>query len=107
MPAQASLPVMIEEDEPDNTATFTKATQYVLTEGGGWNLTQGTKLELYGLYKYAVEGSTEGRTAPPRYQVTARAKFNAWAALGYTMTQDEAMHKYLDLVESYAPGWND
>ena len=33
MPAQASLPVMIEEDEPDNTATFTKATQYVLTEG--------------------------------------------------------------------------
>ena len=108
VPAQASLPVMIEEeDEPDITATFTKATQYVLTEGGGWNLTQGTKLELYGLYKYAVEGSTEGRTAPPRYQVTARAKFNAWAALGYTMTQDEAMHKYLDLVESYAPGWND
>ncbi|KAH0935485.1 hypothetical protein HID58_012602 [Brassica napus] len=60
------------------------------------------KMELYGLYKIATEGSCR-ETQPMAIMVSARAKWNAWQKLG-NMSQEEAMEKYLALVSKEIPG---
>ena len=57
-----------------------------------------TMLELYALYKQAAEGDVEGER-PGFGDIIARAKYDAWAAVK-GKTGDEAMHDYIDLVES-------
>jgi acyl-CoA-binding protein len=55
------------------------------------------KLELYALYKQALEGDVQGKR-PGFSDIIARAKYNAWAKLKGTSAQ-EAMQRYVDVVE--------
>ena len=55
-------------------------------------------LQLYALYKQATEGDVEGKR-PGFTDMVGRAKYDAWAVVKGTST-DDAMQRYVDLVES-------
>lgn len=55
-------------------------------------------LQLYALYKQATDGDVEGKR-PGFTDMIGRAKYDAWAAVKGTGT-DDAMQRYIDLVES-------
>ncbi|MBI3094412.1 MAG: acyl-CoA-binding protein [Rhodocyclales bacterium] len=55
-------------------------------------------LQLYALYKQATEGDVEGKR-PGFTDMVGRAKYDAWAAVKGTAT-DDAMQRYVDLVDS-------
>ncbi len=57
-----------------------------------------TLLQIYGLYKQAIEGDNEGKR-PGFTDMVGRVKFDAWAALK-GKGGDEAMQEYIDLIES-------
>ena len=56
-----------------------------------------TLLRLYALYKQGSEGDVTG-PKPGFFDFVGTAKYEAWAKLKGT-GQDEAMKKYVDLVE--------
>ena len=56
------------------------------------------KLQLYALYKQGTEGDVQGKR-PGFTDMIGRAKYDAWAkAKG--LSKDDAMKKYIDLVNS-------
>lgn len=55
-------------------------------------------LKLYALYKQATVGDVAGKR-PGMLDVAGRAKYDAWAALEAT-SSDDAKAAYVDLVES-------
>lgn len=56
-----------------------------------------TLLRLYALYKQGTEGDVSG-PKPGFFDFVGTAKHDAWAKLAGT-SKDEAMQKYVDLVE--------
>ena len=59
------------------------------------------KLKMYGLFKQACAGDVTG-PRPGFTDIVGRAKYDAWAAVKATSTED-AMQQYIDLVESLNP----
>ena len=57
-----------------------------------------TLLQIYSLYKQAIEGDNEGKR-PGFTDMVGRVKFDAWAGLK-GKGGDEAMQEYIDLIES-------
>ena len=57
-----------------------------------------TMLKLYALYKQGTKGDASG-SRPGMFDMVGRAKYDAWAKLKGTTT-DNAMQQYIDLVES-------
>jgi acyl-CoA-binding protein len=57
-----------------------------------------TLLKLYALYKQATHGDANGER-PSGFDFVRRAKFDAWDAIKGT-TQNDAMQRYVDLVDS-------
>ncbi|MCM2289969.1 MAG: acyl-CoA-binding protein [Sulfuritalea sp.] len=55
-------------------------------------------LQLYALYKQATDGDVEGKR-PGFTDMIGRAKYDAWAAIKGTGS-DDAMQRYIDLIES-------
>ncbi len=55
-------------------------------------------LELYALYKQATEGDAGG-DKPGRFNLVARAKYEAWEDLAGT-SADDAMKRYVKKVRS-------
>ncbi|MDO8309186.1 MAG: acyl-CoA-binding protein [Actinomycetota bacterium] len=55
-------------------------------------------LQLYALYKQSTDGDVEGKR-PGFTDMIGRAKYDAWAAVKGTAT-DDAMQRYVELVES-------
>src|SRR5712692_9629858 len=60
------------------------------------------KLKMYGLFKQAGAGDVTG-SRPSFTDLVGRAKYDAWAAVKGTSTED-AMQQYIDLVESLKLG---
>ena len=54
-------------------------------------------LEMYGLYKQALEGDVTGKR-PGRVKIKARYKYDAWASRK-GISQEEAMKLYIELIE--------
>ena len=54
-------------------------------------------LKIYSLYKQATEGDNQDEP-PGGFDFKAAAKYNAWKKLA-GMSKDEAMNKYIDLIE--------
>ncbi|MBP7661234.1 MAG: acyl-CoA-binding protein [Burkholderiaceae bacterium] len=61
-----------------------------------------TLLKLYALFKQGSAGDVEGKR-PGFTDMVGRAKFDAWAALKGTGS-DEAMQQYIDLIEELKEG---
>ena len=57
-----------------------------------------TLLKIYSLYKQATAGDVDGKR-PGFTDMVGRAKYDAWAAVKGTDTED-AMQQYIDLVKS-------
>lgn len=57
-----------------------------------------TLLKIYALFKQGSSGDADG-DRPGMTDFVARAKYDAWAALKGTST-DDAMQQYIDLIES-------
>ncbi len=57
-----------------------------------------TLLKIYALFKQGSSGDVEG-SRPGFTDMVGRAKYDAWAALKGTST-DDAMQQYIDLIES-------
>jgi diazepam-binding inhibitor (GABA receptor modulator, acyl-CoA-binding protein) len=57
-----------------------------------------TLLKLYALYKQATQGDATGER-PGSFDFVRRAKFDAWAEVKGTSTED-AMQQYVNLVAS-------
>lgn len=81
----------------DIKKSFEDAVNYVKTTEASFNPGNDLKLEMYGLYKQATEGDVSG-SRPGMMQMVNRAKYDAWAKLKGT-SQEEAMQKYMDIVE--------
>jgi diazepam-binding inhibitor (GABA receptor modulator, acyl-CoA-binding protein) len=60
------------------------------------------KLRLYALYKQATEGAATG-SRPSRLNPVARAKYDAWAAVG-ALSGDDARRAYVEEVSRLTPG---
>lgn len=69
----------------------------------GLRLSTEKQLQLYGLFKQAREGTCTGE-APSALNMAARAKWEAWTALG-ALPRAEAMAAYARLVTSLSPDW--
>jgi len=67
-----------------------------------------TKLELYGLYKYLTVAPVPQNPRPSLFDLTGRAKWDAWGNTGkaYAGKGPDAEKKYLDLARElgWAPG---
>ncbi len=59
-------------------------------------------LQLYALYKQATVGDVDGKR-PGMMDFVKRAKYDAWAELAGT-SSDDAKQAYVDLVESLKAG---
>jgi acyl-CoA-binding protein len=61
------------------------------------------KKQIYALYKQATEGPLSEqqptRSRPSMFDVTGRAKYDSWNALG-NMSKEEAQKAYIDLIAS-------
>ena len=57
-----------------------------------------TLLKIYSLYKQSTEGDALGKR-PGFTDMVGRAKYDAWATVK-GKSKDEAMHEYVDLIES-------
>ena len=55
-------------------------------------------LQLYALYTQGTDGDVEGKR-PGFTDMVGRAKYDAWAAIKGTTT-DDAMKRYIELVDS-------
>ena len=65
--------------------------------------TEAQQLELYGLYKQATVGVCNTKK-PWAWNFTDCAKWNAWKA-SEKIGKEEAMEKYINIVESLCPEW--
>ncbi len=59
-----------------------------------------TLLQIYALYKQSTAGDVTGER-PGFFDFVGGAKFDAWQQLAGT-SNDEAMQKYIDLIEKLA-----
>ncbi len=59
-----------------------------------------TLLKIYALYKQATQGDVQG-DKPGMTDLVGRAKWDAWNGLK-GLARDEAMQRYIDLIDSLA-----
>lgn len=97
----------------DLKSRFEKATNYVSKgyakeqyKDSTKELTNEEKLKMYAFFKQATVGkcSEKGGERPGFFSFEAKAKYDAWAALG-DMTADEAMNGYIATLSEMAPEW--
>lgn len=62
-----------------------------------------TLLELYSLFKQGNEGDNQGDPPTNMFDFVAKAKYDAWEGKK-GMAQEDAMQKYIDLVEKLKAG---
>ncbi|WP_417532324.1 acyl-CoA-binding protein [Marinobacter lipolyticus] len=82
----------------DLKTQFDEAVNYIQSAEGDFKPSNEMKLEFYALYKQATEGDVSGKR-PGMMDFVARAKYDAWAELKGT-SSDEAMQKYIDKLNS-------
>lgn len=83
-------------------ARFSRAAERMRTNSS-LNLNNEQKLELYGYFKQATEGSCN-IAKPGFFDFTGRAKWEAWQKLG-SISKEEAKSKYVELVTQIDPKW--
>ncbi|KJA26065.1 hypothetical protein HYPSUDRAFT_347469 [Hypholoma sublateritium FD-334 SS-4] len=83
---------------------FQNAASYLSSAPSLAQVSSAVKLELYGLFKYVTSSRTPATSRPSIFDMTARAKWDAWAATGKKYEAvTEAEQRYLDLAQSL--GW--
>ncbi|KAL0037393.1 hypothetical protein WJX79_005832 [Trebouxia sp. C0005] len=88
---------LMDETDP----TFQAAADFV--ESHASNVTDGHKLDLYGLYKQATSGPCS-TAKPSLFDFRGRAKWSAWNSVG-KLSEAEAREHYVRLVHQFFPSW--
>ncbi|KAJ7071122.1 ankyrin repeat-containing domain protein [Mycena amicta] len=87
-------------------SAFDDAAAYLSTSSSLSNVSSGTKLELYGLFKYITVSPLPSTSRPSVFDWAGRAKFDAWTAAGNTIgSRTEAETKYIAIAQSL--GWKE
>ncbi|KAF9455129.1 ankyrin [Macrolepiota fuliginosa MF-IS2] len=88
------------------SSSFEAAAAYLSTASSLSKVSNTIKLELYGLFKYVTAGPTPTSSRPSIFDMTGRAKWDAWNAAGkaYTQAQD-AETRYLEIAKEL--GWDE
>ncbi|KAF8168207.1 hypothetical protein B0H34DRAFT_684636 [Crassisporium funariophilum] len=86
--------------------SFHNAASYTSSASSLAQVSNAVKLELYGLYKYLTLSRTPSTPRPSIFDMTGRAKWDAWIATGkkYDQPQD-AEKRYLDIARNL--GWTE
>jgi len=88
----------------DPTQNFQNAASYLSSSPSLSKVSSAVKLELYGLFKYITSSKTPSTSRPSIFDMTGRAKWDAWTAAGkqYQDPQD-AEKRYLEIAQTL--GW--
>jgi len=88
----------------DVSQSFQNAASYLSSSPSLSKVSSAVKLELYGLFKYITSSQMPSTSRPSIFDMTGRAKWDAWAAAGkkYQNAQ-EAEKKYLEIAQTL--GW--
>ncbi|KAK0464919.1 acyl CoA binding protein-domain-containing protein [Desarmillaria tabescens] len=80
---------------------FDDAASYLSNAPSLAGLSSSTRLELYGLFKYVTVGASPGSSRPSIFDMTGRAKWDAWNASGKKWpTAEQAEARYLELAQT-------
>ncbi|KAE9408193.1 ankyrin [Gymnopus androsaceus JB14] len=94
--------------EPSDS--FRDAASYLSNASSLAKVSNGVKLELYGLFKYATVSQNPNVSRPSIFDMTGRAKWDAWDAAGKRYTDGaEAEGRYLEIARDlgWQPGESD
>jgi len=85
--------------------TFQDAAAYLSNESSLSKVSTAAKLELYGLYKYLTISSEPNVSRPSYFDMTGRAKWDAWSGASKTYKDrgEDAEKRYLDIARNL--GW--
>jgi len=88
----------------DPSQSFQNAASYLSSSPSLSKVSSAVKLELYGLFKYITSSQMPSTSRPSIFNMTGRAKWDAWAAAG-KQYQDpqEAEKRYLEIAQTL--GW--
>ncbi|KIJ68550.1 hypothetical protein HYDPIDRAFT_179637 [Hydnomerulius pinastri MD-312] len=85
--------------------TLSEAAAYLSSAPSLLKVSNATKLELYGLYKYLTTAPSPQSSRPSIFDMTGRAKWDAWNTAGktYAGRGSDAEKRYLDIAREL--GW--
>ncbi|KAF8140343.1 ankyrin repeat-containing domain protein [Boletus edulis] len=85
--------------------SLSEAAAYLSSASSLAKVSNTTKLELYGLYKYLTVAPVPQNPRPSLFDLTGRAKWDAWSNTGkvYADNGSDAERRYLDLARGL--GW--
>ncbi|KAH7883497.1 ankyrin repeat-containing domain protein [Phlebopus sp. FC_14] len=89
----------------ETSSALSEAATYLSTSSSLAKLPNATKLELYGLYKFLTVDRAPQNSRPSLFDMTARAKWDAWSTTGkrYEGRIEDAERRYLDIAGEL--GW--
>lgn len=89
------------------SSAFENAAQYLSSASSLSQVSNATKLELYGLYKYLTVSSSPNVSRPSLFDFAGRAKWDAWDKVGKTYGNSSAQveSRYLEIARSL--GWTE
>jgi len=89
------------------TVRFHDAASYLSNASSLSRVSSAVKLELYGLFKFLTTSSAPPTSRPSIFDITGRAKWDAWssAAKTYRNHSADAEKRYLEIAQSL--GWVD
>jgi len=88
------------------SSTFQNAAAYLSSASSLTRVSAAVKLELYGLFKYLTSSRLPTSSRPSIFDMTARAKWDAWARAGKGYEQPEEVEKrYLEIARTL--GWTE
>jgi len=88
------------------SSNFDHAASYLSSASSLSNVSTAVKLELYGLFKCITVSTTPSTSRPSIFDMTGRAKWDAWSSAGKNFTGSEAAERrYLEIARSL--GWTE
>jgi len=88
----------------DQSQSFQNAASYLSSSPSLSKVSSAVKLELYGLFKYITSSQMPSTSRPSIFDMTGRAKWDAWAAAGKQYRNaEEAEKRYLVIAQTL--GW--
>lgn len=88
------------------SSNFQNAAAYLSSSSSLARVSNTIKLELYGLFKFVTVSRIPSTSRPSIFDMTGRAKWDAWAAVGKKYERpEEAERRYLEIARTL--GWTE
>ncbi|KAF9462157.1 acyl CoA binding protein-domain-containing protein [Collybia nuda] len=88
------------------SSSFSNASTYLSSVSSLSKVSAAIKLELYGLFKYVTMSSLPNTSRPSIFDLTGRAKWDAWNSAGTTyFRKQDAENRYIEIAKTL--GWTE